>query len=276
MAKVLTQEQIEQFHEQGFVSPVDVMSQAEAQEYRHRLERAERLYPAALNAENRNNAHLALTFLDELAHHPVILDAVEDLLGANFSLWGSVLFIKEPGSSHFVSWHQDATYMGIAPQEFVTPWLALTESNLESGCMSMIPGSHRDSIRVHEDTFHQDNILTRGQAITDVDAARRVDLVLRPGQMSLHHARVIHGSQPNRGRQRRIGFALQAFVPSGAAQTIGENLWMPARGNCTHPEMIRLQRPQHDMDAAAIAERDRANRNWAKILYQDAAQRRNY
>jgi len=276
MPKLLTRAQIEQFHEQGFIAPVDVISGDEAATYRERLEAAERKYPAALNAENRNNAHLAFTFLDELAHHPVILDAVEDLLGADFSLWGSVLFIKEPGTRHFVSWHQDATYMGIEPHEFVTPWLALTESNLETGCMSMIPGSHRDPVRTHADTFHQDNILTRGQAVAEVDEAQRVDLILRPGQMSLHHARVIHGSQPNRGRQRRIGFALQAYMPSGAAQTLGENLWLPIRGDCAHPDLVRLQRPRSDMDAAAVEQRERVNRNWADILYHGATQKRNY
>ena len=276
MTRLLTAEQVEQYREEGFVAPVDVISEDEALAYAARLEAAEKAYPRALNAENRNNAHLAFTFLDELAHHPVVLDAVEDLLGPDFSLWGSVLFIKEPGSSHFVSWHQDATYMGITPHDFVTPWLALGESNLETGCMSMIPGSHRDPVRAHADTFDENNILTRGQAIAEVDEARRVDLILRPGQMSLHHARVIHGSQPNRGTRRRIGFALQAYMPSGAAQTLGENLWLPMRGNCWHPDMIRLQRPRSDMDADAVAQRERVNRNWARILYHGAAQKRNY
>jgi ectoine hydroxylase-related dioxygenase (phytanoyl-CoA dioxygenase family) len=206
----------------------------------------------------------------------VVLDAVEDLIGADFSLWGSVLFIKEPHSSHFVSWHQDATYMGITPHTFVTPWIALTPSNLESGCMSMIPGSHRDQIRPHDDTFGEDNILTRGQKIVDVDESSRVDLILRPGQMSLHHARIVHGSQPNRSAGRRVGYAMQAYMPSGAEQIIGENLWMPIRGNPDHPGMIELRRPQNDMDQDAIAERDRVNRNYTDILYQGASQKRNY
>jgi non-heme Fe2+,alpha-ketoglutarate-dependent halogenase len=274
--KVLTEQQIEQYRQEGFLAPIDVMSEDQAGDYAARLQAAERDYPQELNAENRNNAHLSFGFLDELAHHPVILDAVEDLIGPDFSLWGSVLFIKEPQSSHFVSWHQDATYMGITPHDFVTPWLALTPSNLEAGCMSMILGSHRGAIRAHEDTFANDNILTRGQKIADVDEAAKVDLILRPGQMSLHHARVIHASQPNRSTRRRIGLALQAYMPSGTEQTIGENQWMPVRGNPVHPEMIVLRRPQQDMDAAATAERARVNRNYSDILYQGARERRSY
>ena len=274
MGRVLTDAQIDAYREQGFVAPVDVMSAAEAVDYAARFEAAERRYPGQFDAERRNNPHLAFTFLDELAHHPRVLDAVEDLIGPAFSLWGSVLFIKEPGSSHYVSYHQDATYMGIEPQEFVTPWIALSPSNPESGCMSMIPGSHRAPIRRHEDTFAADNILTRGQRIADVDESARVDLVLRPGQMSLHHARTIHGSQPNRSRQRRIGFALQAYVPADARQTIGRNYWLPIRGTPRHPDLVRLKRPRADMDPAALAERDRANRNFAEILYHGARQKR--
>ena len=276
MGKVLTRQQIDAYHEQGFVSPVDLFSEAEAAAYLQRMEQAEAEFPGVLSAQNRNNPHLALTCLDELVHHPRVLDAVEDLIGADFSLWGSVLFIKEPRSPHFVSWHQDATYMGIEPHDFVTPWIALTPSNLETGCMSMIPGSHRAGVEPHDDTYGADNILTRGQAIRAVDETRRVDLILRPGQMSLHHARVIHGSQPNRSDQRRVGFALQSYMSSGARQIVGENYWMPVRGNPAHPGMIRLQRPTADMGVAALAERERANRNFSDILYHGASQVRDY
>ncbi|MCS5559670.1 MAG: hypothetical protein NZ738_09730, partial [Oceanospirillaceae bacterium] len=113
MGKVLTQQQIDDYQKTGFVSPIDVMSEDEALSYAQRLHHAEAQYPSDLSGANRNNAHLCFKFLDELSYHSRVLDAVEDLIGAEFSLWGSVLFIKEPSSSHFVSWHQDATYMGI-------------------------------------------------------------------------------------------------------------------------------------------------------------------
>jgi len=276
MPKVLTDSQIDQYHKQGYITPVDVMSEAEADELKTRLEEAESKYPQELNAENRNNPHLAFKFMDEIAHHPVILDAVEDLLGQNFALWGSVLFIKEPQSSGYVSWHQDATYMGLVPHDFVTPWLALTHSNLTNGCMSMIPGSHRDDIHHHEDTFDDDNILTRGQAVQEVDESRAVDLILKPGQMSLHHAKIIHGSKPNLSNQRRIGAVLQCFAPTDALQILGENHWMPIRGTGINEQHIHLPRPAADMDEAAHGTREIANQNWSEILYQGAKTKRAY
>ena len=276
MPKFLSQNQIDEFHEAGFLSPIDVMSEDQALSYRQRLQAAESEYPQELNAENRNNPHLSFSFLDELAHHPIVLDVVEDLIGPDISLWGSVLFIKEPESPHYVSWHQDATYMGITPHDFVTPWIALSPSNLESGCMSMIAGSHRWHIQNHEETFAEDNILTRGQAIRDVDESLAVDLILRPGQMSVHHAEVIHGSKPNLSQQRRIGYALQAYIPPPARQTLGANYWLPVRGKDWHGDSQRFSRPTGDMESVGIANRKRANDNWANILYQGAEKKRAY
>jgi non-heme Fe2+,alpha-ketoglutarate-dependent halogenase len=276
MPKVLTKQQVKQFHDEGYLSPIDVMSEHEAQGYRCQLEEIERDYPGDINAQNRNNAHLVFSPLDELVHHPVIVDAVEDLIGSDISLWGSVLFIKEPQTGGFVSWHQDATYMGIEPHDFVTPWLALTPSNLDNGCMSMIPGSHKNNIRKHHDTFEEDNILTRGQAVKEVDETSAVDLILKPGQMSLHHAEIIHGSQPNLSNDRRIGYAMQAYMPPHTQQVLGDNYWLNIRGNNPRENNIPLQRPTSNMVPEAVENRKQVNDNWANILYQGADKKRAY
>jgi chlorinating enzyme len=276
LGKVLSQAQITQYHEAGFISPVDVLSEQEANEYLQRFEEAERRYPALAHAHKRNNVHLSFKCLDELAHHRVILDAVEDLIGAHFSLWATVLFCKEPQSPHYVSWHQDATYMGMSASEFVTPWLALTPSTLATGCMQMIPGSHKGAIFEHEDTFAEDNILTRGQVARGIDETAAVDLILKPGQMSLHHARVVHGSRPNTTAQRRIGFAMQSYMPPQIVQVVGKNLWLDIRGVNDRPDSLRLHRPQCDADPIAAADRELADANLDDILYRGAAQKRGY
>ena len=276
MGKVLTREQIEHYHEFGYCFPVDVLSETEAANLRQHLEEAEQKYPEALNPTHRNNAHLAFCFLDEVAHHEIILNTVEDLIGPNILLYGSVLFIKDAWTPGFVSWHQDATYMGLVPHDFVTPWLALTPSNAESGCMKVIPGSHLSGISKHQDTFGEDNILTRGQQIVEVDEDQAVNIELRSGQMSLHHAQVVHGSMPNQSDHRRIGVALQAYMPPHVRQTIGENHALIVRGNDTHGDAIPLRRPVKDMDRKAVQQRGEVNKNWANILYWDAAEVRSY
>ena len=277
MGKVLTKKQIEQYHDEGFILPIRVMSEEEALKIKERVEAAEKAFPEEFNPENRNNLHLTFIVLDELAHNPIILDAVEDLIGPDFSLWSSVMFTKNPLTEHFVSWHQDATYMGMTSSDFLTPWIALTPSTEEMGCMAMIPGSHKQNIVPHQDTFSENNILTRGQVVKDVDEEKAVNLILKPGEMSIHHGAVIHGSKPNKSKQRRIGFALQSYCPHGIEQIIGKNIWMPIRGGKRdYRDGLELHRPQFDMDPLAVNLRKIANENYSHILYHDSKIRRKY
>lgn len=277
MSKVLTKEQIEQYHDQGFISPIRVISEREALSIKNELEQVEAEFPEEINAENRNNLHLSFAFLDALAHNKIIVDAIEDLIGPNISLWASVMFIKEPSSKHYVSWHQDATYMGLDSMNFPTPWIALSPSNKETGCMTMISGSHKLKIQEHEDTFAENNILTRGQVIQNVDESRAVDLILEPGEMSIHHGAVIHGSQPNKGNQRRIGFSLQSYMPNDVSQVVGRNIWTHVRGQKREDkDGLLLDRPKFNMDPKTVAQRKLANENLSSILYKGSKEKRNY
>ena len=277
MPRVLTKLQIEQYHDEGFISPIRVISEQEALSIKDELEQVEKEFPEEINSESRNNLHLSFAFLDALAHNKIIVDAIEDLIGPDISLWASVMFIKEPSSKQYVSWHQDATYMGLDSLDFPTPWIALSPSNIETGCMTMIAGSHKTKIQNHEDTFAENNILTRGQVIQDVDESKAVDLILQPGEMSIHHGAVIHGSQPNNSNQRRIGFSLQSYMPNNVKQIVGRNLWTHVRGQKRQDnDGMLLDRPRFNMDPNTVAQRKIANENLSEILYKGAKEKRNY
>ena len=276
MMKQLTEADKACYRDYGYHTPIDVMSQATAFRLLKEFEQAEVNFPDALGPFGRNNAHLTFMCLDEIAHNEVILDSVEDLLGPDFYLWGSVLFIKEPESDGFVTWHQDATYMGLMPHDFVTVWLALTVSNEEAGCMRVIPGSHLNGIKDNEDTFDEHNILTRGQRIADIDEHQAIDVVLRPGQASLHHPRLIHGSRPNCSGHRRVGVALQSYVASHVRQTVGTHYALPVRGCELDDSIVHLQRPNSDMNPIDVSQREKVNRNYSQILYRGADQIRGY
>ena len=277
MPRVLTKLQIEQYHDEGFISPIRVISEQEALSIKDELEQVEKEFPEEINSESRNNLHLSFAFLDALAHNKIIVDAIEDLIGPDISLWASVMFIKEPSSKQYVSWHQDATYMGLDSLDFPTPWIALSPSNIETGCMTMIAGSHKTKIQNHEDTFAENNILTRGQVIKDVDESMAVDLILQPGEMSIHHGAVIHGSQPNNSNQRRIGFSLQSYMPNNVKQIVGRNFWTHVRGQKRQDDDgMLLDRPRFNMDPNTVAQRKIANENLSEILYKGAKEKRNY
>lgn len=276
MPKYLTDTQVDQYNTQGYCAPIDVMPEDEALSLGEQLNEAEKKHPGIIGGRNRNNAHLIFSFMDEIAFNQTILDIVEDLIGPDILMWGSVLFIKEPQSQGYVSWHQDATYMGLEPKNFVTPWLALSPSNEFNGCMQMIPGSHLDNIKDHQDTFEQHNILTRGQAIVDVDESKAVSMELKPGQASCHHARTIHGSSPNKSNQKRIGVALQAYLQPKIRQTKGDSYAILARGEDNFHHHNLIQRPFTDLAPDDMKTRDLVNETWSKVLYSGAEKQRNY
>ena len=160
----------------------------------------------------------------DLGTHPRVLDAVEDILGPDILLWTVSIFPKYPRDPGYISWHQDGTYWGLDSVRVTTAWIALTDSTVDNGCMRVVPGSHRRPILPHRDTYAADNRLSRGQEIeVEVEERDAVDVVLRAGQMSLHHVNIIHGSNPNPSDGSRIGFAPRFTTPE-TRQIDGEPL----------------------------------------------------
>ncbi len=139
----------------------------------------------------------------------------------------------------------------------------------------MIPGSHKE-ILDHNDTFGEQNILTRGQEVEDVDESMAVSTPLHPGQMSIHSARVIHSSKPNCSNDRRIGFAIQSYLPPEVEQTIVRTGAQLVRGTDTFSNFEPLGRPKQDMDSGGVSARDWVNETWSEILYHGAEKRRDY
>lgn len=252
----------------GVLFPVRVMPEAEALRSRTKMQEVEARHGRLHYAPK---PHLVLPFVAGLVRHPAILDAVESIIGPDILLWDSAFIVKEPGGGKRVSWHQDLTYWGIAPDDgVVSIWLALAPATVESGCMKMIPGSHLGPSLPHRDTFAADNILTRGQEIDGIDEARAVDVVLQPGEMSLHHGRVVHGSQPNRSADRRIGFNAQYIAPH-VRQTVGA--WDSAtlvRGRDPHGHFAAEPRPTLEYEASAVAFQEEMARRRKAYIYAGA------
>ena len=268
MSKILSDAAVAAYRRDGYYFPLRAMDASRAGEYRRRLEAHEARTGAPLQGNWRHKTHLLFTWADELVHHPTILDAVEDVIGPNILCWTTNFFIKEPESAGFVSWHQDATYWGLEPDDVVTAWVGFTKSDLESGCMRVIPGSHTKSQLPHVDTFHRDNLLSRGQEIAvEVDESKAVDVVLAPGEFSLHHIKLVHGSAPNRSSDRRIGYALR-YIPTHVRQTKVRDSAMLVRGVDTFHHFDPEPRPRGDLDKAALAAHAESVNRQVAALYQ--------
>jgi non-heme Fe2+,alpha-ketoglutarate-dependent halogenase len=267
--KMLTQAALHQYHEQGYYAPIRVMPRAEAEALRGKLEDFE-TGAGILAGKLRHKSHLLFTWLNDLVRHPQILDAVEDVIGPNILCWGSSFFIKEPRNPAFVSWHQDSTYWGLDPADVITAWVALTDSTPANGAMRVIPGTHKLEQVPHHDTFRADNLLSRGQEImVEVDDRQAAMLELQAGEMSLHHVRLIHGSDPNPSPQRRIGFAIR-YIPTTVRQIAGSHDHATlVRGVDTFRHFEPEQRPDADMSERALAYHAEVTGAHSKILMRD-------
>lgn len=269
MTETLSDQAQDRYRRDGFLFPVRVMAEDEALELRRRMEECERRHGRLHYAPK---PHLVLPFVADLVRHVAVLDAVESLVGPDILLWDSSFITKEPGDGKRVSWHQDLTYWGLEPTEgVVSIWLALAPATIESGAMKMIPGSHLGPIRRHRDTFASDNILTRGQEIAEeIDESRAVDIALRPGEMSLHHGRIFHGSQPNRSADRRIGFNAQ-YIAARVCQVVGR--WDSAtlvRGRDSFGHFAPEPRPAAEYDPACVAFQEEMAKRRKEFIYAGA------
>lgn len=271
MPKVLTQAQVDQFRTQGFVPRIRVFSPERAAEIRAELERYERSSGGPLRGELRHKSHLLFRFLSDVVHDTRVVDAIEDLYGPDLLCWSSNFFIKEARTPAYVSWHQDSTYWGLSSPDVVTAWIALTPSNADNGAMAVIPGTHTMDQVPHRDTFADANLLTRGQEVAvDVDPTSASRLDLEPGEMSLHHVRLIHGSPPNPSDGRRIGFAIR-YIPTSVRQLHGNDSATLVRGVDRFNSFEHEPVPAADMAPEMVAlHRQITNRN-AQILYRGTA-----
>lgn len=270
--KRLEQDTVERFRRDGLVYPVRVFAPGEASDCLDRLEvlesrRAGRL-PPSLNAK----PHLLLPWLWDLVFDPRVVDPVEDLLGPDLLCWGSSFVIKNANDPRYVAWHQDATHWGLAAPEAVTIWIALTPSGTENGCVRAIPGSHRAQ-RLHIDAGDPLNLLGRREEIAEpVDETQAVDMVLRPGEASLHDCLIVHGSEPNLSPARRVGLSLR-YVPGNARHTGKERNSATLVRGIANGNFELEDRPEGEFHPAAVARHATVLRRAMSTIFANGSRR---
>ena len=266
----LAEAAIAHYQQHGYYAPIRVMQADEAADIRRQLEAHETAH-GVLKGSMRHKSHLLFTWLDGLIRHPAILDAVESVIGPNILCWSSTFFIKEARDPGFVSWHQDSTYWGLDPADIVTAWVALSESTAENGAMRVIPDTQSLEQIAHRDTFAANNLLTRGQEIAvEVDERKAVMLTLEPGEMSLHHVRLIHGSDPNPSAKRRIGFAIR-YLPTHVRQIVGlRDSATLVRGVDRFGNFEPEYPPERDLSDAAVSFHAQIMGDQQKVLMNNA------
>ncbi len=263
----LSEQQINSYRKNGYVSPIDILSTQEAKEVREEIEIIENKCPDILEGIGRNYVHIISPIFNKICLNNRLLDAVESIIGKNILICGTTLFIKNANEKEFVSFHQDAKYIGLEPHNWVTAWIAITNSNENNGCMRMWPGSHKSNLRYHNQKFDQNNLLTRGQTVEDVPIEDTVPIILNAGQMSLHHPTIVHGSGINKSKDRRIGFVIQSYIGDNVEQVLGKMYVQIARGKDRYKLHEYSNIPTELMNKKDIECRNRANQELSKIFY---------
>lgn len=244
VATILSSRQLSEYERNGIVFPIRVFSPGEVSLFRCALVSiANKCGEGSL--KRLDGLHLFFDWAHRLATHEVLLNAVEDVLGSDILIDGTLVFWKPPQDYGYVSWHQDALYSGWHLTPTTSAWIALTPSHRANGCVRVIPGSHKQGLLSHTNVPDESNLLFRGeQVVTDINESQAVDVVLQPGEISLHKSTLVHGSNPNASTEPRIGLIVR-FVTSRVTNRERPMLRVRGEADCSH---LRLAEPPTERD----------------------------
>ncbi len=271
MPKVLTEQQVAFFHDNGYLAPFDGVDPADAAAMCGDLDdfKRERGVPASTII---TKSHLIFRQSFEFSRHPAILDVVEDLIGPDILIFSSRFWIKPGRDGSYVSWHQDSAYFGLEPNELVTVWLALTDSNPANGCLRVLPGTHLGETYTHAEISDGKNLLARGQTIEEIDDSGAVDLELGAGQFSCHHERIVHGSLPNETDHDRIGIGLFC-IPAHVRSVVDRRFADLVRGTDRYGHWDADLTLDDASEEAVFAHVEAAGRRYVDPQYEQEAAR---
>lgn len=210
--KVLTDEQIRFFNENGFLPSLPAFGTAEIAEIRQYIDD---LVRKVVEAPDRRTAYSIFNYqlvcrgMYEIIQTPAILDYAEDLLGKNFVCWNTHLFYKAPHDPMRVPFHQDAVYWPITPSRTVTVWLALDDVDEENAAMQFLPGSHLEGPFVHEQRSLDGTRALKREAVAPGSRGAYFTNALRAGEISVHSDLLLHGSAANVSGRRRAGLTIR-------------------------------------------------------------------
>ncbi len=213
MPRSLSESQIQHYDQTGLLAPVPVLSPDELLSLRGHYEQLAFHLDGIHTPMDAPHPHLYFPWAYELVCHPKVLDTVEDVIGPDVAVLGMTLFCKPPYSSGHVAWHQDGYRWGTETTKAVSVWLALTESTVENGCMHVQLGTHRQK-HSHTLSTSQSNMLYGGLEVEEpIDPDHMTPVELAPGEISLHHYMLMHGSFANTSASPRLGIAIRYIAP---------------------------------------------------------------
>ena len=216
----LTESEIEQYQQRGYLKNLPVFDASEIPTLQKFFEELASRLPDSIDINQVNMWHKCSRTFYNICRHPTILDYVEDLIGPDFFQWGGQFFVKYPGDGSEVPWHQDARYWPLSPQQTVSVWLAVYDTDAANAAMQVVSGSHREQFTHH--TNNNLNLVLDQEA--DISSCQPEDIItidLKAGQISLHDSGLLHGSGPNLSQRMRCGLTMR-FSPTCVQADLSE------------------------------------------------------
>ena len=219
---MLTQEQIEHYHTNGYISVEEVLTPQEVEDLRRTtdefIEKSRQVTesdsvfdlepghtaeaPRLRRIKNPAEEH---EIYNRIRCNDQILDIVAQLIGPNIRCNGHKLNMKSAEFGSSVEWHQDWAFYPHTNDDLLAVGVAVDAMTQENGCLLAIPGSHKGRIYDH----HQDGYFAGAVTEPDFDAGGAVPIEVQAGDISIHHVRALHGSAPNTSSNPRRLLLLQ-------------------------------------------------------------------
>jgi non-heme Fe2+,alpha-ketoglutarate-dependent halogenase len=265
VARTLSEQEQNRYQQEGIVFPIPVLEPAEVRYFRDACDELEKQLGGRPRTVEVRQMHLHFPWAYELATHPRVLDAVQDLLGSDLVVWATELFAKHPRDAAVsIGWHRDRTYLEFDPQVTTTAWIALSDCTTDNGCMCVAPERHRKQTASQPlpETWRREP--ARGQTEVPQDAIRPV--TLQAGQMSLHDVHILHGSGPNLSGEKRVGVAIRFITPAAQPREVQPPAIL-ARGRDGYGHFRFVDPPaEADYQQALLAMRQSARRHLETTL----------
>lgn len=213
---MLTTEQINFYHENGYLGVEGVLSAEEVADLRRVSDEFVQLSasvtahtdvfdlepghtPQSPKLRRLKNPILHHTVYNMTLRHPGILEIVEQLIGPGVRTNGNKLNMKSPEYGSPVEWHQDWAFYPHTNDDLLAVGVCMDDMMLENGCLLVIPGSHKGPVYTH----HQHGRFAGAVTEEVPDADKAVPIELRAGGISIHHVRTLHASATNRSAYPR-------------------------------------------------------------------------
>jgi non-heme Fe2+,alpha-ketoglutarate-dependent halogenase len=210
--KFLTPEQVRRYRNDGILFPVRIVPSSEMSRFQDGFRELERRRGGV--QKYTPSPHLFFPWAWELVTMPRLLDAAQDLIGAELVIDSSLLLCKYRRDPAFAPWHQDGVYSGWFKTPSVSAWIAIVDATVENGCMKVIPGTHRQGRVEHTEAARENSLFGAGAEIeVEVDESKALCVVLAAGEASFHHSSIIHGSPPNQSDGKRISLIVRFVTP---------------------------------------------------------------